>query len=73
MWKQGPLPKDTYNFGGVVEAGKDPKSGFYFADFRGDHAILPAQLGQPERRLNPYEVGYFSNALEGICAAPQEV
>ena len=34
-WKPGPLPPDTWFWGGVVPKGE--KSGFYFADFCDDH------------------------------------
>lgn len=34
-WKQGPLPKDTWGWGGVVPVGQSG-SGFFFADFKGD-------------------------------------
>ena len=35
MWKEGPLPPDTWGWGGVMPFYLD--SGFFFADFRGDH------------------------------------
>lgn len=38
-WKKGPMPADTYGWGGVIT--KDGhKSGLLFADFCGDHATL---------------------------------
>ena len=38
-WKDGPLPPNTWNWGGVVT--KDSgDGGFYFADFHGDHVVL---------------------------------
>jgi hypothetical protein len=56
-WKKGPLPKDTFNWGGVVPVGLD--SGFYFADFWGDHVIV-VPTG---KRLEPHEVAYYNNCL----------
>lgn len=38
IWKNGPLPPDTWNWGGVVTA--DSGNGFFFADFYGDHVVL---------------------------------
>jgi hypothetical protein len=38
-WKKGPLPPDTWMWGGVVKVGDNP-SGFYFADFHGDYVTL---------------------------------
>lgn len=59
MWRQGPLPKNTFFWGGVVPAGDDPSKGFYFADFCGDHAkIVPGP-----RRLEADEVGWYDNCL----------
>lgn len=57
-WQKGPLPKDTYGFGGVVKAGDDPKAGFYFADFMGDHVLT-----HTHKRLEPHEVAQFDNSL----------
>lgn len=69
-WKQGPLPPDTYNWGGVVPAGDDTGGGFYFADFKGDHvvAIGAAKKGEgpdggDDRILQPNEVAWFNNDL----------
>lgn len=56
MWQKGPLPPNTWNWGGVVPTGTT--SGFYFADFCGDHV----KCG--DRVLKPDEVAWFDNSLE---------
>ncbi len=58
-WKQGPLPVDTYNWGGVVKVGDDPKMGFYFADFNGSYAIL-CPSGE---KVTADKVAWFCNDL----------
>ncbi len=59
-WKQGPLPPDTYQWGGVVKAGEDPAKGFSFADFQGDHVVL-CPSGE---KLTAIQVGWFNNSLD---------
>ncbi len=62
-WKKGPLPPDTYQWGGVVPT--DHKgSGFYFADFHGDHVQCFSGKDSKGRRLNADEVAWYNNALE---------
>jgi hypothetical protein len=61
-WKQGPLPPDTYYWGGVVRSGDDPKMGFYFAGFNGDHAVITKPDGTTEK-LTPHQVGWFNDCL----------
>ncbi len=57
-WKKGPLPPDTYNWGGVTIVGEGAY-GFYFADFCGDHVET-----YPERRtLKADEVAWYDNSL----------
>lgn len=60
MWQEGPLPPGTWNWGGVVvkSQGKDP-SGFYFADFCGDHVTL-VPGGE---RVEAADVVLFNNCL----------
>lgn len=59
-WKKGPLPPNTWNWGGVVRAGSNPKVGFEFADFQGDHVtICPT-----DEILKSHEVGWYDNCLE---------
>lgn len=59
-WKDGPLPADTWNWGGVVLKGEDPANGFYFADFHGDHVTLCPD----GRRVEASEVGSYNNSLD---------
>lgn len=64
-WKSGPLPPGTYNWGGVVRRGEDPKMGFHFADFRGDHVLLPMRTddgGKPQR-VEAKDVAMYCNSL----------
>jgi hypothetical protein len=59
-WKKGPLPPETYFWGGVVKAGDDSGSGFYFADFCGDHVVtFPG-----EEKLTADQVAWYDNSLE---------
>jgi hypothetical protein len=58
-WKKGPMPKNTWNWGGVVPAGQG-SYGFMFADFHGDHVILCPS----GKRLEPHEVAFYNNSLE---------
>lgn len=63
-WKEGPLPPKTFMWGGVVR--KDgPPSGFYFADFCGDH--VKAYIGGQMVRIEPHEVAYYNNSLLLPC------
>lgn len=59
-WKSGPLPAGTWNWGGVVLKGDDPKNGFYFADFCGDHV----KLCPDGRRIEPDGIQLYTNCLE---------
>lgn len=60
-WKQGPLPPNTYGWGGIVKVGSEP-SGFYFADFCGDHVKL---IGPPSiERVEANQVAMYDNSLE---------
>ena len=59
-WQKGPLPKDTYGWGGVVKVGQDPRVGFQFADFRGDKI---ATLGPDGHILQADEVAWYDNSL----------
>ncbi len=66
-WKRGPLPPGTYGWGGVTLANSS-ESGFYFADFCGDHVIMSPDT--IKRRLEPAEVGWYDNSLELPPHAP---
>lgn len=58
-WKPGPLPPETWNWGGVVKKGDDPQ-GFYFADFHGDYVVL---LHNNER-LEADQVAFYNNGIK---------
>lgn len=68
-WKKGPLPDKTFGWGGVVttdlvtvdelNSGRY-LGGFQFADFRGDHAVLPMH---EERRIEPENVAFYNNSI----------
>lgn len=61
-WKPGPLPPDTYNWGGVTTA--DAAGGFYFADFCGDHVMCPgADPDGTAKRVEAADVVLFNNSL----------
>ena len=55
-WQQGPLPPNTYGWGGVSPT--DMKTGFLFADFQGDHVITPEG-----GRIEPKDIAWFDNSL----------
>lgn len=66
-WKQGPLPPGTYYWGGVVPVGEEKSyGGFYFADFHGDHVLLPMLTDEKgdQRRLEADQVAWYDNSLE---------
>jgi hypothetical protein len=59
-WHDGPLPPDTWGWGGVTKV--DQKgSGFYFADFHGDHVKI---VDGKSSTLRPEEVGSYNNCLD---------
>jgi hypothetical protein len=59
-WKKGPLPKGTWGWGGITLETADPKRGFQFADFKGDHVTLPMKNNE---RVEAYDIGTYNNAL----------
>ena len=62
-WQKGPLPPGTYYWGGVVPF--DHKgTGFYFAEFFGDHVVMNPFDAKDGRRLEPHEVLWWNNALD---------
>jgi hypothetical protein len=63
-WKKGPLPQDTWDWGGVVPVGET--SGFYFADFCGNHVKIVGLPGADgaQRILQPDEVALYNNCLK---------
>jgi hypothetical protein len=64
-WKRGPLPPDTYGWGGVVPVTETTSGGFYFADFQGDKVVLVTgdSNNSPGRTLKPHEVAWLNNSL----------
>lgn len=62
MWKKGPLPPDTYFWGGVVvnQPGKNEEehTGFQFANFHGDHVTLVDGT-----RVEANDVLFYNNSL----------
>lgn len=61
-WKKGPFPEGTWLWGAVCLYGEEgkPQTGFYFADFHGDHAILQTE---DKRKVYPHEVAYYNNSI----------
>lgn len=39
-WKEGPMPPNTWGWGGIVRKGEEDYNGFFFADFQGDHVTI---------------------------------
>jgi hypothetical protein len=69
-WRKGPLPPDTWNWGGVTLVGEDPNSGFYFADFCGDHVKMEliekdkdGNCVRSWKRIEASEVQEYCNCL----------
>jgi hypothetical protein len=60
-WQKGPLPPDTWNWGGVVPVGE--KGGFFFADFQGDHVTIVPDSNTYGRTLQAHEVAWYDNSL----------
>lgn len=60
-WQKGPLPADTYGWGGVVTTAIAGGTGFLFADFRGDHVVAVGD--ETGARIEPADVVCFDNSL----------
>ncbi len=61
-WQKGPLPPETYGWGGVVPIGVAPSIGFYFADFQGDKVWAVKENGNSE--IFPADkVAWYDNSL----------
>jgi hypothetical protein len=70
-WKKGPLPENTWGWGGVVPVGEEAAVGFYFADFRGSCVALVGTdayahggPGGPPKILHADQVAFYDNSLE---------
>ncbi len=60
-WQKGPLPPDTWQWGAVVPA-DHAGTGFFFADFCGDHVrLLDGTPGT--RRLEADQVAWYDNSI----------
>jgi hypothetical protein len=58
-WHKGPLPPNTWGWGGVVPHEGDTGTGFFFADFKGD-SVEVVGYG---KTLKAHEVKYWNNDL----------
>lgn len=78
-WKEGPMPRDTWGWGGVVLKKYAEYDGFYFADFRGDHAVLVHLDGAGDERVEADDVAAYNNLLtlprgmRGVGTPPQDM
>lgn len=70
-WKAGPMPPDTYFWGGVVLHGASPHAGFHLAEFCGDHVKLVSLDSDERRRVEGHEIAYYNNSL--TWPIPQDV
>jgi hypothetical protein len=68
-WKKGPMPADTFGWGGIVSTSDvtvkeleegSYTGGFQFADFRGDHILLPMQ---ENRRVEAENIAFYNNSI----------
>ena len=58
-WRRGPLPLNTWHWGGVVVR-DTPPGYFHFANFCGDHAKLVPNDAVAE----PEDILWFDNGIE---------
>ena len=63
-WKKGPLPPDTYWWGGVVTKEIEGHGGFYFADFCGDHVMTFPSDKPNGTRVEAEDVVLYDNSLQ---------
>lgn len=61
-WKRGPMPPDTWHWGGVVTVDRHLMYGaaFLFANFRGDYAEA---FGGNCHHLQADEIAWYDNSL----------
>lgn len=79
-WQKGPVPENTWQWGGVVIKGES-ELGFYFADFCGDHVAVQREskpgreiAGKPGwSRYGPNEIVWWNNALSLPIKGAKEV
>lgn len=75
-WHVGPMPADTWHYGGVVLKGQEPSAGFRLADFKGDHVLLldaGGSFGPKSRRVEAADIAYWNNSLTmPIVAKPKK-
>ena len=62
-WKKGPLPPNTWQWGGAIPQPGQGDMGFYFADFKGDHVIINPDTPNA-KRVEAWEVAFYCNCLE---------
>jgi hypothetical protein len=62
-WNKGELPNGTWGWGGIV-LDDQTTSGFYFADFRGDHVMIQGDDGRFSKRIEASRVGYWNNSIK---------
>lgn len=60
-WQRGPLPPNTWNWGGVVTVGDKGLGGFYYAEFFGDHAVIEGPNG--DEVVKAEDVAWYNNAI----------
>jgi hypothetical protein len=58
-WLPGPMPANTWGWGGVKLIEQGSTTGFYFADFKGDHVLI----NNGKKRIDPHDVAYFDNSI----------
>lgn len=58
-WQAGPMPPDTWYWGGVVTKSIINQGGFFFADFRGDHVIIYPD----EKKVLADEIAFYNNCI----------
>ena len=73
-WRAGPLPPDTYWWGGVVLKSQKPingvYTGFFMASFCGDHVeIHDRQVDRTTPLIvQPEDIVYYNNSLQLPCS-----
>lgn len=62
MWKTGPLPPNTWNWGGVVTKEIADSGGFFLADFCGNHVVAHGANGP--MLVQAADVVLYNNSIE---------